>query len=246
MEQINNLFSGIDESVNNFLNNKYIYITTIVLVILFGSLTASRLARNILYLLDNPLSRLLMIGFIYYISTKNVPLAILMLTALVISVNTLNKHRSNILLISILRNNLIKTKPNRYKMNKLRKLIKKLKKMIRMKANKKYKNKKLTPKIKTIATKAQNIVNSLGDVTIKNVMDLIKSYEMEKTKNKQLSKKLSEISGLSTSSGSPSSPVRTDSSMDSQKIKTQIIFPKVVTKKDNLEKFVDYSDYSLF
>jgi hypothetical protein len=253
MEPINNfsnqIFNTFDEGVNEAINNKYIFITLVILILLFGSLTASRLARNILYLFDHPLSRLLTIGFIYYISTKNVPLAILMLTAMVITMNTLNKHRNNVLLISILRNNITGGKPNRRKINKLKKLLRRLSKLLKMRKNK---VKKLTPKIKALTTKATTVVNSLGDVTKNSVMELIKAYELEKSKNKVLSDQLSEstkfVKPTVTSSASPQSTAQSTTqsspkSSSSLNTKPQIIFPKI---NQRTEKFIDYSNFSLF
>jgi hypothetical protein len=133
-------------------------------------------------------------------------------------------------------------------------------KLIKMKKNKRYRKMKLTPKIKQIASKAKSTVNSIGDVTSKNIMELIKSYEMEKKKNVELTNRLSDISDITSSykrKSSTSSLLSSDFKFskvnlpnvinsETPKIKTQIIFPKNVAKKDNLEKFVDYNDYSLF
>ena len=156
--------------------------------------------------------------------------------------NTLNKHRNNVLLISILRNNITGGKPNRRKINKLKKLLRKLSKLLKMKKNK---VKKLTPKIKALTKKATTVVNSLGDVTKNSVMELIKAYELEKSKNKVLSDQLTEsvkyVKPTATSSASPqSSPQASSSSLDA---KPQIIFPKI---NQRTEKFIDYSNFSLF
>jgi len=48
-----------------------------------------------------------MIGFIYYISTKNVPLAILMLAATITTMNSQNRQRLNYVMISLFRGQLL-------------------------------------------------------------------------------------------------------------------------------------------
>jgi len=107
METITNFVSGIFTNIDSFitstLENRYFFITIVVLTLLYGSLNTSRLTSNLLSCFDNPLSRLTMIGFIYYISTKNIPLAILMLTATVATMNAQNKHRLNFMMISLFR-----------------------------------------------------------------------------------------------------------------------------------------------
>jgi len=111
MERVENFVGGasmnIDTTINDILDNKYFFIIIIVLILLYGSLNESRLTSDILRLFDAPLSRVFIIGFIYYVATKNVPLAILMLTATVVTMNTHNKHRSNIILVSMYKNGLI-------------------------------------------------------------------------------------------------------------------------------------------
>jgi len=111
MERVENFVGGasmnIDTTINDILDNKYFFIIIIVLILLYGSLNESRLTTDILRLFDAPLSRVFIIGFIYYVATKNVPLAILMLTATVVTMNTHNKHRSNVILVSMYKNGLI-------------------------------------------------------------------------------------------------------------------------------------------
>jgi hypothetical protein len=113
---------------------------------------------------------------------------------------------------------------------------------------KKNKVKKLTPKIKALTTKATTVVNSLGDVTKNSVMELIKAYELEKSKNKVLSDQLTEstkfVKQTVTTSASPQSTSQSSpKSSSSLDVKPQIIFPKI---NQRTEKFIDYSNFSLF
>ena len=111
MQAINNyvgsLFSNSDNFVTAILENRYFFITIVIITLLYGSLSTSRLTSNILSLFDNPLTRLTMIGFIYYISTKNVPLAILMLAATITTMNSQNRQRLNYVMISLFRGQLL-------------------------------------------------------------------------------------------------------------------------------------------
>lgn len=103
METITNFINGIDNNIGSILDNRYLFITLVVLTILFGSLAHSRLTSVLLSLFDTALTRIFLLGSLYYISTKNVSLAILMLTAMVITMNTQNKFRFNYLLLSLFR-----------------------------------------------------------------------------------------------------------------------------------------------
>jgi hypothetical protein len=111
MQAINNfvgsLFSNSDNFVTATLENRYFFITIVIITLLYGSLSTSRLTSNILSLFDNPLTRLTMIGFIYYISTKNVPLAILMLAATITTMNSQNRQRLNYVMVSLFRGQLL-------------------------------------------------------------------------------------------------------------------------------------------
>jgi hypothetical protein len=103
METITNFLNGIDNNLGSILDNRYLFVSLVVLTILFGSLAHSRLTSIILSLFDTTISRLFLLGSLYYISTKNVSLAILMLTATVITMNTQNKFRFNYLLMTLFR-----------------------------------------------------------------------------------------------------------------------------------------------
>ena len=99
MESVNNFIGGaitnLDTTVSDILDNKYLFIIIIVLVLLYGSSNESRLTNEMQRLFSSPLSRICLMGVIYYIATKNVPLAILMLVATVITMNTHNKNKTN-------------------------------------------------------------------------------------------------------------------------------------------------------
>jgi hypothetical protein len=118
MDSINNLVGGavsnLDTAVTDIFDNKYLFIIIIVLVLLYGSSNESRLTSEMMRLFSSPLSRIFLMGFIYYIATKNVPLAILMLTATVITINTHNTRKMNIMILSLHQNGLLKRRSKRH------------------------------------------------------------------------------------------------------------------------------------
>jgi hypothetical protein len=199
METITNLISGIDNNIGSVLDNRYLFITLVVLTILFGSLAHSRLTSVLLSLFDSPLTRLFLLGSLYYISTKNVSLAILMLTAMVITMNTQNKFRFNYLLLSLFRRShsprfmshrgtprsSVRSmgrlrSSERVKQMKLRKLrqiylnqiLNQLAKAIKKAQSRR---KKLSKKYKKAAKKAKKIARSIGQTTPKIVKKIVKS-----------------------------------------------------------------------
>ncbi len=243
MDTINNffgsIFTNLDKGVTTTLDNKYLFITVVVVTLLIGSLTQSRLSHNILSLYDTPLSRMLMIGFIYYISQKNVPLAILMVTATVVLMNTQNRQRFNIMLISLFRKSLYDRKhrmiDSAISQAKLDRLIRKIGRVL--KDMKKKKTKKVPKELTKMALKAKSIAKSLGQSTPKIVKDLVPSNIIDKLLNeKKISKddadKLKTIKSntllelvrmpeiLKMSESSPKSV-----------IKTEVVTPKVVTSE---------------
>jgi len=121
MESINNLIGGLvtslDTAVTDMFNNKYLFIIIIVLVLLYGSSNESRLTSEMMRIFNSPLSRICLMGFIYYIATKNVPLALLMLTATIITMQTHNKRKMNVMILSLHRNGLLKRSSKRHHKN---------------------------------------------------------------------------------------------------------------------------------
>jgi hypothetical protein len=104
---INNIelaVSNVDTTVGDVLQDKYFFIISIVLILLLGSLNSTIVNKQIFYLYDNSLTRLVIMGLIYYVSTKNASLAILMLSSLLISMNTYNKYKFNLLLMTMMDN----------------------------------------------------------------------------------------------------------------------------------------------
>jgi hypothetical protein len=104
---INNIeqaVSNVDTTVGDVLQDKYFFIISVVLILLLGSLNSTIVNKQIFYLYDNSLTRLVIMGLIYYVSTKNVSLAVLMLASLLISMNTYNKFKFNLLLMTMMDN----------------------------------------------------------------------------------------------------------------------------------------------
>ena len=220
MESVNNLIGGsitnLDSAVSDILDNKYLFIIIIVLVILFGSSNESRLTNEMMKLFNSPLARLCLMGFIYYIATKNVPLAILMLVATVLTMNTHNKRRMNMMLVSMHHNGLIDLGSKKHrrrhssserssesKLNKvLYKLIVGLNKVVDQGLS-------LIPKDLTkLAVKAKDMSNKMGKPTpkiVKKIAEQIKKTEKKNGKNTpKIVKKLLSPSPRSSSPKSPS------------------------------------------
>lgn len=224
---LNNFLKNADTSVNNILDNKYLFIVIVVFTLLFGSLHQSRLSSNILTLYSSTFSRLLMIGFIYYISTKNITLALLMLTATVVLMNTENKNRFNIMLVSLFNGSLFNKKKLSKKRSKRFLFKRKSKKMNLI--DRLLKQKKIT---RDDAIKLKNI-------NTRSLIEIANSPEL-KSSSRSSSPKLnlpSESISSSDSSSSKSSSSKSDSSKSSlPRFSIKSKSPKLKSPKINLIK----------
>jgi hypothetical protein len=185
MNTFTELTGGVINSVDTFtsdaLNNKFAYITIVVLVLLYGSLSASRLTKNSINCLDNPMCRLLFLGFLYYISTKNISLALLILASVVLSMCAIQKQKQNLIIISMMRRKITSHKKRKHQLRllqrrkalKLKLLLKKL--MIIMKKREAARRKHLTPKVNKILNKATQMSKELGHSTPKLVKQIQKN-----------------------------------------------------------------------
>lgn len=175
--------SSIDSSVGDVLQNKYFFIISVVLVLLLGSLNSTMINKRIFYLYDGALTRLALMGLIYYVSTKNVPLAILILSSILVSMNTYNKYKFNLLLMSHINNNNF----NDRMFHTLIRKIRRFKKIIRRGSKKGSKrksrrgskrgsrmgsNKSLSSSIKII--KRNKKIDKLRRASVKKIFDSIK------------------------------------------------------------------------
>lgn len=196
MDTINNFFNSLltnmDQTITGVLDNRYLFITVVVITLLIGSLVPSRLSHNILSLYDTPLSRILMIGFIYYVSQKNVPLAILMLTATIVLMNTQSKQRFNIMLISLFRRSAFDSRQRVFDkittQAKLDRLVGRIAKILGK--MRKRSIKKAPKELTKMAIKAKTLAKSLGKSTPKVVKELIPSNLIDKLLNE---KKISKV-----------------------------------------------------
>jgi len=224
---LNNFIKNADTSVNNILDNKYLFIVIVVFTLLFGSLHQSRLSSNILTLYSSTFSRLLMIGFIYYISTKNITLALLMLTATVVLMNTESKNRFNIMLVSLFNNSLFNKKKLSKKRSKRFLFKRKSKKMNLI--DRLLKQKKIT---RDDAIKLKNI-------NTRSLIEIANSPEF-KSSSRSSSPKLnlpSESNESSESNSSKSDSSRSDSSISSlPTLSIKSKSPKLKSPKINLIK----------
>jgi hypothetical protein len=251
----NGLFSGIDNIISGTIDNKYFFITIVVLTMLMGSLNHSRLVHNFMMAFDNPLSRIFMIGFIYYISTKNVPLAILMLTAILISMNTQNKQRLNYILVSMIRGKFLKRHRRRSPKNKrdnvlliirrkkLRSLISKLAKMLK---EAKDKNLKRVPSnITVLAIKSKKLSNLIKENTpklVKKVAEIIKKEA--KLDGKNTPKVVKEISSTVGKIANDSVKKETSIKLISSDVINRLLKEEKINKKD-AEKLLNLDNNSI-
>ena len=221
METITNIFSGIFSGADNFvsatIDNKYFFITIVVITILYGSLNQSRLVSNIMACFDNPISRIGMIGFIYYISTKNVPLAILMLTATVVSMNTQSKQRLNYVLISMFRSN--------YLRDQIRRRSRKLKKRSsKRRSSKRKSSKRRSSKRKTSKRKLSKKDKLLLKLRKRKLGDLINLLNklIKKAKEKRLKKVPSKLAKVALKAKQIATAIKVQTPKVVQKIAEKI------------------------
>ena len=254
MESVNNFIGGavssLDTAVTDMLDNKYLFIIIIVLVLLYGSSNESRLTSEIMRLFNSPLSRIFLMGFIYYIATKNVPLAILMLTATIVTMHTHNKRKMNIMMLSLHHNGLLKTgtrkrrrsskkyssreKSSESKLNKvLYKLIVGLNKVVETGVS-------LIPKnLTNLAVQAKEMSAAMGKPTPKVVKKIAKQIKQTAKKNGQTTPKVvkklvsesPKSSPKSSPMSSPKSSPKSASSTRSSSPKSETLLSPVIIKK---------------
>lgn len=194
MESINNFVGGavtsLDTAVTDMFDNKYLFIIIIVLVLLYGSSNESRLTSEMMRIFNSPFSRICLMGFIYYIATKNVPLAILMLTATIITMHTHNKRRMNIMMLSLHQNGILTRRSKKHhrrssskelseeKLNKvLYKLIVGLNKVVETGVS-------LIPKnLTNLAVQAKQMSTAMGKPTPKIVNKIAKQIKQSAKEN---------------------------------------------------------------
>jgi len=176
---------SIDSSVGDVLQNKYFFIVSVVLILLLGSLNSTMINKRIFYLYDGVLTRLALMGLIYYISTKNAALAILLLSAILVSMNTYNKYKFNLLLMSHINNNNFNDKMFQnllIKMHKLKRIIRRSSRKSRRSSRKSRRrskrhskrgsNKSLSSSVRII--KRSKKLDKLRRASVKKIFDSIK------------------------------------------------------------------------
>lgn len=180
---------SIDSSVGDVLQNKYFFIVSVVLILLLGSLNSTMINKRIFYLYDGVLTRLALMGLIYYISTKNAALAILLLSGILVSMNTYNKYKFNLLLMSHINNNNFNDKMFQnllIKMHKLKRIIRRSSRKSRRSSRKSRRrskrhskrhskrgsNKSLSSSVRII--KRSKKLDKLRRASVKKIFDSIK------------------------------------------------------------------------
>jgi len=270
MEPVNNFIGGaitnLDTTVSDIFDNKYLFIIIIVLVLLYGSSNESRLTTEMQRLFNSPLSRLCLMGVIYYVATKNVPLAILMLVATVITMNTHNKRKINMMMLTLHQNGLLRkvskkrhhkqTSSNKElsegKLNKvLYKLIVGLNKVVETGVSMIPKN------LTNLAVQAKEMSNALGKPTPKIVQKIANQIKQTARSNgsntPKIVKKLVSASPKSASpksaspksespkSSSPKSESPKSSSPKSSSPKSEALLSPIIIKKLLKDKKINQS-----
>ena len=92
----------IDESIQEVLNNKYISTVIVMFITLYAGLAAPKLPRYWSSMFDSQLFKLFVLFVIGYMATKNYSIAIISALAFLITMNTMQKHKINDQIVSIL------------------------------------------------------------------------------------------------------------------------------------------------
>jgi hypothetical protein len=195
---------SIDSSVGDVLQNKYFFIVSMVLILLLGSLNSTMINKRIFYLYDGVLTRLALMGLIYYISTKNVPLAILLLSSILVSMNTYNKYKFNLLLMSHINNNNFNDRMFQnllIKMHKLKRIVRRNSRKSRRSSRKSRRrskrhskrgsNKSLSSSVRII--KRSKKLDKLRRASVKKIFDSIKVILNSLTGSNKVPSKLTKL-----------------------------------------------------
>jgi len=92
----------IDESIQEVLNNSYVSTVIVMFITLYAGLAAPKLPRYWTNLFDSQLFKLFVLFVIGYMATKNYSIAIISALAFLITMNTMQKHKINDQIVSIL------------------------------------------------------------------------------------------------------------------------------------------------
>jgi len=94
--------SSIDSKIKEVLENKYVSTLIIMFIALYAGLAAPKLPKYWVNLFDSQLFKLFVLFMIGYMATKNYSIAIVCAMAFLITMNTMQKHKVNDKIISIL------------------------------------------------------------------------------------------------------------------------------------------------
>lgn len=94
--------SSIDSKIKEVLENKYVSTLIIMFIALYAGLAAPKLPKYWINLFDSQLFKLFVLFMIGYMATKNYSIAIVCAMAFLITMNTMQKHKVNDKIISIL------------------------------------------------------------------------------------------------------------------------------------------------
>ena len=102
MSNFNIDFGMISQKVDDLFNNKYFFSTLSLFLVMYGGLAAPKLPINIAMWFEKPIIRILIFFLIAYLSTKNQSLALITAVGMVITLQTLSKHKINGELVNLL------------------------------------------------------------------------------------------------------------------------------------------------
>lgn len=106
MEQLNSVVQNFDNTLNRWLSvvdrNEYVSAIVTLFLILYAGLAAPRLPMHIARLFEHPLFQLLIFFLIIYSAQRSPTVAIVAAIGLMVSLNTLTRHKMNNQLVQVL------------------------------------------------------------------------------------------------------------------------------------------------
>lgn len=91
---------ALDRQIQQWLTNKYVSQAMTVGLVIYAVLVAPRLSREMASIIDNPVVKMIVFFIIAYMATKDYKIAVSLVVAYVITMQTCEKHRMNDKLVS--------------------------------------------------------------------------------------------------------------------------------------------------
>ena len=98
------MFNKFNKSFNTFLNNPTVDTISSLFFVLYASLVAPRLPKNIAILFNNYFIRLIILIIIVFVSKNNISLSIIILISLLVSLQTASNYNTDNIIINTIQN----------------------------------------------------------------------------------------------------------------------------------------------